>query len=274
MNETPHAPVVEQVLVAAAFGNQPGSWPLPTAITPHHLWLRAVAAGGQGRYAHAYGDLSVLRRLVPAGPLASLAHSTQGSLLRQLGWHTLARGWDGLLGVGRRRSGSWCRCTDRAGGRCAWRRRFAAAGALLDRADPLVVSPLVADRLAVRRRWVAAELAMATGDGATAVRHAEEAVELTQAMAVASARHRVKSDVVLAAALCSAGAVARARAVGEEALDATARFGLLPLRWALACLLIDIGTVTFSAQQLRELTKIRNICAGQVRRAGGCWRTA
>lgn len=23
-----------------------------------------------------------------------------------------------------------------------------------------------------------------------------------------------------------------------------------------------------------ELTKIRNICAGQVRRAGGCWRTA
>lgn len=95
MNETPHAPVVEQVLVAAAFGNQPGSWPLPTAITPHHLWLRAVAAGGQGRYAHAYGDLSVLRRLVPAGPLASLAHSTQGSLLRQLGWHTLARGWDG-----------------------------------------------------------------------------------------------------------------------------------------------------------------------------------
>lgn len=273
MNETPHAPVVEQVLVAAAFGNQPGSWPLPTAITPHHLWLRAVAAGGQGRYAHAYGDLSVLRRLVPAGPLASLAHSTQGSLLRQLGWHTLARGWDGralaLAGADREAGADALigLAADALGVG-----RFAAAGALLDRADPLVVSPLVADRLAVRRRWVAAELAMATGDGATAVRHAEEAVELTQAMAVASARHRVKSDVVLAAALCSAGAVARARAVGEEALDATARFGLLPLRWALACLLIDIGTVTFSAQQLRELTKIRNICAGQVRRAGGCWR--
>lgn len=275
MNETPHAPVVEQVLVAAAFGNQPGSWPLPTAITPHHLWLRAVAAGGQGRYAHAYGDLSVLRRLVPAGPLASLAHSTQGSLLRQLGWHTLARGWDGralaLAGADREAGADALigLAADALGVG-----RFAAAGALLDRADPLVVSPLVADRLAVRRRWVAAELAMATGDGATAVRHAEEAVELTQAMAVASARHRVKSDVVLAAALCSAGAVARARAVGEEALDATARFGLLPLRWALACLLIDIGTVTFSAQQLRELTKIGNICAGQVRRAGGCWRTA
>lgn len=167
MNETPHAPVVEQVLVAAAFGNQPGSWPLPTAITPHHLWLRAVAAGGQGRYAHAYGDLSVLRRLVPAGPLASLAHSTQGSLLRQLGWHTLARGWDGralaLAGADREAGADALigLAADALGVG-----RFAAAGALLDRADPLVVSPLVADRLAVRRRWVAAELAMATGDGA------------------------------------------------------------------------------------------------------------
>ena len=41
------------------------------------------------------GDLATLRRSVPAGRLASLAHSTQGSFLRQLGWHTLARGWDG-----------------------------------------------------------------------------------------------------------------------------------------------------------------------------------
>lgn len=134
MNETPHAPVVEQVLVAAAFGNQPGSWPLPTAITPHHLWLRAVAAGGQGRYAHAYGDLSVLRRLVPAGPLASLAHSTQGSLLRQLGWHTLARGWDGralaLAGADREAGADALigLAADALGVG-----RFAAAGALLDR---------------------------------------------------------------------------------------------------------------------------------------------
>lgn len=247
MNETPHAPVVEQVLVAAAFGNQPGSWPLPTAITPHHLWLRAVAAGGQGRYAHAYGDLSVLRRLVPAGPLASLAHSTQGSLLRQLGWHTLARGWDGralaLAGADREAGADALigLAADALGVG-----RFAAAGALLDRADPLVVSPLVADRLAVRRRWVARRR-----DG-----HGLRQLDRFLGMADSSC------------------AVARARAVGEEALDATARFGLLPLRWALACLLIDIGTVTFSAQQLRELTKIRNICAGQVRRAGGCWRTA
>ncbi|GAB5006663.1 hypothetical protein MAHJHV63_50100 [Mycobacterium avium subsp. hominissuis] len=33
--------------------------------------------------------------------VASLAHSTQGSFLRQLGWHALARGWDGRPGADR-----------------------------------------------------------------------------------------------------------------------------------------------------------------------------
>ena len=46
---------------------------------------------------------------------------------------------------------------------------------------------------------VAAELAMALGDGDTAVREAERAVDL--AAACGSARHRVKSRMVLAAAL-------------------------------------------------------------------------
>jgi hypothetical protein len=277
--ETRHTSTIERTLAAAAFGNEPGSWPLPTATTPHQLWLRAVASGGQGRYGSAYGDLAALRRSVPAGRLVSLAHSTQGSLLRQLGWHMLARGWDGralalagtdpearvdaLIGLAADALGVG---------------RFAAAATLLTRADaalePAELPDHVADRLAVRRRWVAAELAMAAGEGAIAVRHAEEAVELAQAMVVASARHRVKSNVVLAAALCSAGATERARAVAETALEATGRFGLTPLRWALACLLIDIGSVTVPVQERRELTEIRDICAGQVRRAGGTWHTA
>jgi hypothetical protein len=281
--ETRHDSTIERTLAAAAFGNEPGSWPLPTAGTPHQLWLRAVASGGQGRYGSAYGDLAALRRSFldrQATPrLVSLAHSTQGSLLRQLGWHTLARGWDGralaladadpearadaLIGLAADALGVG---------------RFAAAAMLLTRADaalaPAELPDHVADRLAVRRRWVAAELAMAAGDGATALRHAEEAVELAQAMAVASARHRVKSDVVLAAALCSAGVTERARTVAQTALQATGRFGLTPLRWALACLLIDIASVTVSVQELREFTEIRDICAGQVRRAGGTWHPA
>jgi hypothetical protein len=77
--------------------------------------------------------------------------------------------------------------------------------------------------------------------------------------------------VVLAAALCSAGETERARAVGEAALQATGELRLLPLRWATACLLIDIGSVSFAAQKQQE---IRDICAGQVRRAGGAWRSA
>jgi len=281
--ETRHTSMIERALAAAAFGNEPGRWPLPTATTPHQLWLRAVASGGQGRYGSAYGDLAALRRRCADRQadrrLVSLAHSTQGSLLRQLGWHTLARGWDGralaladtdpearadaLIGLAADALGVG---------------RFSVAATLLTLADaalgPAKLPVHVADRLAVRRRWVAAELAMASGEGAIAVRHAEEAVELAQAMVVASARHRVKSDVVLAAALCSAGVTERARAVAETALEAAGRFGLTPLRWALACLLIDIGSVTVPEQQVRELTEIRDICAGQVRRAGGTWHTA
>ncbi len=260
-------------MAEAAFGNQPGSWPLPTATTPNELWLRAVASGGQGRYGSAYRDLAVLRRSAPTGRLVSLAHSTQGSFLRQLGWHTLARGWDGralaLAGVDpeARADALIGLAADALGGG-----RFAAAATLLARVDRVLAPGLaVPDRLPVRRGWVAAELAMARGEGEIGVRHATEAVELARAMVVTSVRHRVKSEVVLAAALCGAGSTERARAVAEAALDATGRLGLIPLRWALACLLIDIGSVTFSAQQMDE---IRDVCAGQVRRAGGTWRSA
>jgi hypothetical protein len=277
VSETPRLAAIQRTLAAAAFGNEPGTWPLPTASTPHQLWLRAVASGGQGRYGSAYGDLAALVRAAASPRLVSLAHSTQGSLLRQLGWHTLARGWDGralalagsdpearadaLIGLAADALGVG---------------RFAAAATLLTRADaalaPAELADNAAERLAVRRRWVGAELAMAAGDGASAVRHAEEGVEL--ARAIPSVRHQVKSDVVLAAALCSAGVTERARAVAQTALEATGQYGLTPLRWASACLLIDIASVTVSVHQLRELTEVRDICAGQVRRAGGTWHTA
>ena len=264
--------MIERTLAAAAFGNQPQSWPLPTATTPRQLWLRAVASGGQGRYGSACRDLAVLRRSGSGGRLVSLAHSTQASFLRQLGWHVQARGWDGralaLAGADPEA------CADALIGLAADALgvgRFAAAATLLTRADSVLAPATVPDRLAVRRCWVGAELAMASSEGDIAVRRAEEAVELAEAMGVASARHRVKSDVVLAAALCSAGRTERARTIAEAALNATERLELIPLRWALSCLLIDIGSVTFAAQDLSE---IRDVCAGQVRRAGGTWRSA
>lgn len=268
--------MVGATLSAAAFGSQPGSWPLPTATTPHQQWLRAVAAGGQGRYGSAHSDLEALLRRVPSGRLASLAHSTQGSFLRQLGWHTLARRWEGraltLAGddVEARADALIGLAADALGVG-----RFAAATTLLD----VVELPAgdAARRLAVRRNWVAAELAMATGAGSTAVRHAEAAVELAAEPlcepvgGAASERHRVKSGLVLAAALCSSGDIDRARTVGEAAFEAAGRLGLVPLRWALACLLIDVGSTSKPAGELKAL---RDSCADQVRHAGGTWARA
>lgn len=261
----------EITLSTAAFGAEPGSWPLPTAATPHQRWLRAVAAGGQGHYAGAAGDLAALLRDAPGGPLAALACSTQGSFLRQLGWHALARGWDGraLALAGGHPEARVDALTGLAADALGVG-RFAAAAALLHRADGALsdaaLSGAVPPRLAVRRAWVAAELAMATGDGAAAVQYAEEAVTL--AGATDSARHQAKSQVVLAAALCSAGTLDAARATADAALDATGRMRLVPLRWALACLLAEIGSLTRTAQQVGA---VRDDCAELVSRRGGRW---
>jgi hypothetical protein len=76
----------------------------------------------------------------------------------------------------------------------------------------------------------------------------------------------VKSDVVHAAALCSAGQVDASRDLAEAALQDTERLGMVPLRWALACLLADIGSARHTAA---EMLRIRNECAATVRRRGG-----
>lgn len=89
------SPTLAADLAAVAFGAEPGRWPLPPATDPDQLWLRAVAAGGQGRYAIARNCTAEVIRRAPRGRLGSLALSTQASFLRQLGWHRVARGWDG-----------------------------------------------------------------------------------------------------------------------------------------------------------------------------------
>jgi len=271
--DMPYDPTIESDLTASAFGNQPGRWPLPSAGTPRQLWLRAVGAGGQGRYGSARNDLTTLLRSAPADRLASLAHSTQASFLRQLGWHRLARGWDGralaLAGTDPEAAADALigLAADALGVG-----RLAAAATLLSRAEP-IVAEAPQHRLLVRRAWVAAELAMVAGDGAAAVRNAEVAVELaaTTVDGSVSARHCAKSDVVLAAALCSAGAVDRARTVGEVTLELTGRLGLVPLRWAVACLLVDLVDTGSLTRPITELCDIRDECARQVEHWGGAW---
>jgi hypothetical protein len=118
----------------------------------------------------------------------------------------------------------------------------------------------------VRLAWVSAELAMARGRGAEAVAHADLAV--TAAASLSSARHGLKSEVIKAAALCSAGDLAAARDVADPALDVADRLGMIPLRWALACLLADIGSAARSAE---EIVAIRERSADTVRSRGGVW---
>ncbi|MGK2870212.1 MAG: hypothetical protein ACSLFA_26930 [Mycobacterium sp.] len=257
---------VTALLAGAAFGADPQLWPLPTASAPHDRWLRAVAAGGQGHYGAGLAELDEIIRTGQHGPTLSLAHSTRASFLRQLGGHDLARGWDGrawLLAGADPEAG-----IDALVGLAADALgvgRLAASDRLLQRARDLL-DQAAAPRLAVRLGWVAAELAMAGGAGVEAVGHAERAVELADALG--STRHRVKSQVVLSAALCCVGRLDDSREIADAAFAATQQSGLVPLRWALGCLLADIGSTTHSAQQV---VAIRDAAADTVRRGGGVW---
>lgn len=258
------------VLADAAFGDDPGHWPLPAASGGAELWLRAVAAGGQGRYASARADLAALSRRHPTGRWASLAASTAGSFLRQQGWHGIAHDWDGRAWA--RADGDPESGIDALVGLAAdalGTGRLSAAAALLDRARAVLGR---ADeppaRLGIRLAWVHAELAMAGGSGAEALDHARRGVELAEQALPALRRHRVKSDVVLAAALSCDGNLALSRTVAEAALEASQRAGLVPLTWALACLLTDIGAASYSDA---EIADIRDRSAAFVSRHGGRW---
>ena len=258
-------------LMAAAFGPEPGRWPLPPATGPRQLWLRAVAAGGQGRYACANAALTELLRGCCDQRWASLALSTRASFLRQLGWHWRAHDWDGRAWAA---AGADAEAgSDALIGLAADALgvgRLALSADLLDRAAGLVQGAVsLPHRVYVRLSWVHAELAMAGGDGLSAVAHARRGVELA-AESPDLVRHRVKSEVVLAAALCCAGDLSASRAVGDAALDAAARHHLVPLRWALACLLADIGSATHSPAAIAE---VREHCSQFVTRHGGRWRT-
>jgi hypothetical protein len=260
------------VLADAAFGDDPGRWPLPSAGTSHDRWLRAVAAGGQGRYGSAMADLSEICRDEPSGPERSLAHSTRASFVRQLGGHDGARAWDGrawALAAGNTDATHAAEAAaDALIGLAADALgvgRFGVSERLLRRAGQIPLADL-SPRVPVRLSWVRSELAMFQGHGEAAVTHAERAV--TGARDVGSARHTVKSQVVLAAALCSAGHLDRSRRVADAALETAADLGLVPLRWALACLLADIGS---GERSPAEVAAIVSTSADTVRRRGGVW---
>lgn len=244
---------------------------MPPADGPQQLWLRAVAAGGQGRYATANADLTVLLRDHPDQRLASLALTTRASFLRQLGWHWKAHDWDGRAwGIAGGDAEAGVDALIGLAADALGVGRLALAADLLDRAAGLARSvPALPHRLQIRLAWVRAELAMAGGDGRAAVDHARRGVELA-AETPDLLRHRVKSDVVSAAALCCAGDIPASRTLADAALDAADHYRLVPLRWALACLLADIGSGAHSHAAIAE---VRDRSAQFVTRHGGRWRT-
>jgi hypothetical protein len=253
-------------LADAAFGADPGHWPLRSASTAEQHWLRAVAAGGQGRYAVAQAELEAVSRTGAGDRTGSLAASTRASFLRQLGWHDHAREWDGrALAIAGSDADARVDALIGLAADALGVGRFPLSARLLERATELVDATDSA-RLPVRLAWVGAELAMFTGHGAAAVGHAERAVAF--AAPLGSVRHAVKSGVVLAAALCSAGSIERSQHVADAALEATERHGLVPLTWALACLLVDIGS---ASREPEELVALRDACAGVVHARGGVW---
>lgn len=256
----------------AAFGAHPGLAILPPAVAAGDHWLRAVALGGQGRYAAARAELVRVRNTGTRAVLTSLAASTEASLLRQLGWHRLASGHDGralaVLGADRSAEAVEARCDGLTGlaADALGCGRLALGHRLLDRCaeelggdhDRTTESDTLW-RQRIRLHWVTAEMSLASGDPDRGLRHAARAVELADRSP--SIRHRVKSELLLAAAT-SAGpdpsaAVAPARAVVARCEE----HGLVPLHWAASMLLagVDPGA---DADALRTRLEERIIGAG------------
>lgn len=234
----------------AAFGGNPGRFPLPAAGDPWESWFRSVALAGQGRYSAAVTEL---RRHRPTSPeLRSLHASTRASWLRQVGRHERARRFDGiavslvgLVGPSTSRDSVEAR-SDALIGLAAdalGSGRFHLADTLLARSAEQRQGPVGRGlwRPALRAAWVAAELAMMRGDGPEAIRHAEAARALADD--ADSLRHIVKTDLVVAAALSCIGETDRARESAVQVACAAEMAGLLPLRWAATMLCEGTGGV-------------------------------
>jgi hypothetical protein len=244
--------LADDTLRRAAFGDRPDLMITKPPADPASRWLAAVALGGQGHYAAATTLLYGLNSA--ADPVVSaLAASTLAAHRRQLGGHAAARVLDAAALSRLASAGAPAPGGDPDG--------MDAAGALSDALLGLAADALGAGRIgearrlvaaaaerdatgwrgAVRLGWVSAEVELGAGRAEEAVPHAEAAAE--RAAAAGSARHRVKSALVLGAALAAGGKVAgRQRAVEllSIAQQEADELGLRPLVWPCALVLAEL----------------------------------
>ena len=196
----------ETGLADAAFGDDPG--PLATARGDQRRISCGFARSQQEARVVTPARWPTWRACTasrPRGPLASLAHSTRASFLRQLGWHARARRWDGrAVALAGEDSEAGADALIGLAADALGVGRFPASAAALARAADLLTGAAPA-RLPVRLAWVSAELAMARGDGATAVGHGQRAVGLGCAARLGSPHPQVGRH-------CGRSAVQRRRA--------------------------------------------------------------
>ncbi|NEW30111.1 hypothetical protein [Nocardia cyriacigeorgica] len=279
------------LLADAAFGARPGvsATELPAARDAREAWLRAVALGGQGRYAAARAELREVNKHRVDPMLAALAASTRGSLLRQLGWHAVAARHDGAAaalavpgaaearteeGHAPYRLDAACDALTGLAADALGTGRTDLAAALLARVRALLGEAAEAPsqerlRSAIRLHWVSAETALASGRFAAALPQAEAALALAEQGP--SVRHQVKSRLLLAAATAATGSGERACELAETVAAECRAHGLLPLRWACAMLRTGVAVrdIDRTAAQ-REAAE----CAGAIERLGGRFRPA
>lgn len=271
---------IESAMLAdAAFGTCPGraATELPAVVNPLDSWYRAVILGGQGCYAAAREELRVLRMRTTDPVLLSLAASTEGSFLRQLGWHARAAISDGraaalimpTAGVaGPLQADAICDALTGLAADALGTGRLALATRLLRRshdAMTLAESPH-GWRTLIRWHWVCAETALASGAADTAAPHAATALALAEEGP--SVRHRVKSRLLVAATAAAAGDIDDARTLAEEVAGQCREHGLLPLRWASSMLRAGVSV---GADADAAATDAQG-CAETIGRRGGRFR--
>ncbi len=224
------------LLERAAFGDRP-DLRNPAPANDRERWLAAVVLGGQGRYAAAATYLEPLRQHSDA-ELAALAAATHASHRRQLGGHAAARVIDA---AGLRRLAAAGRYPDAREATADLLLGLAAdaigSGALAEARRLRAAAPRDTWRADVRAGWVSAEIELGAGRADLALPHAEAAAD--RAAGSGSTRHRIKSDLVLGAALGPSDR-AMARKLVTRARDDATDLDLLSLVWPAALILADL----------------------------------
>ncbi len=210
----------------AAFGRRPDLLISAVPDEPRARWLAAVVLGGQGHYARAASLLSTV--VGRPDDLGALAAATLASHRRQLGGHAAARALDARAVAAA--TGDEARC-DALLGLAA---DAIGAGRLDEARRDRDRAPGSTWRSRVRVAWVSAEIELSAGRADLARPYAERAMAEAE-----GTRHRIKSVIILGAALAGADP-GMARKLVTQARDDATDLDLLSLVWPASLLLADV----------------------------------